>query len=200
MAKHRKPSTAPRRLAAGAATAAVLAAPVFTATSANATPMDVLIQRGIDAAVANPQQVVANPAAVLDQVLGTVASDTSPVETVTKQAAPTIGDKIVEAARSQIGTPYVWGGSQPGGFDCSGLTSWAYSQVGKSIPRTSQAQASEGMAVSNPLPGDIVSFYSGASHVGIFSGNGMVVHSPQSGDVVKEVSMDYMPVHNIVRF
>nr|WP_120492280.1 NlpC/P60 family protein [Corynebacterium lactis] len=116
------------------------------------------------------------------------------------QAAPQGGAAIVDAARSQIGTPYVWGGNQPGGFDCSGLTSWAYQQVGKSIPRTSQAQASSGTPVSTPQLGDIVSFYSGASHVGIFSGNGNIIHAPQSGDVVKEASMNYMPVHNIVRF
>lgn len=115
-------------------------------------------------------------------------------------AGNSAGERIVNAARSQMGTPYVWGGSQPGGFDCSGLTSWAYQQAGKTIPRTSQQQAANGMPVASPSLGDIVSFYAGATHVGIFSGNGNVIHAPQEGDVVKETPMNYMPVHNIVRY
>lgn len=114
--------------------------------------------------------------------------------------AQSAGQKALAAARSVIGAPYVYGANGPSAFDCSGLTSWAYQQVGKSIPRTSQAQASQGTAVSSPALGDIVSFYSGATHVGIFSGNGNVIHAPQSGDVVKEAPMNYMPVHNFVRF
>lgn len=118
----------------------------------------------------------------------------------TSPTLPTpVGQRIVDAARSQIGTPYAYGGSHPGGFDCSGLTSWAYSQVGKNIPRTSDAQAAQGQEVSTPQLGDIVAFYN-ASHVGIFSGNGNVIHSPQAGDVVKEAPMNYMPVYSIVRF
>ena len=119
-------------------------------------------------------------------------------------AAPAIstGQKIVDAARSQIGTPYVWGGTQPGGFDCSGLTSWSYSQVGKSIPRTSQAQANGGQSVGmgGKQLGDIIVFYPGATHVGIYSGNGNVIHAPQAGDVVHETSASYMPVNSYVRF
>ncbi len=117
-------------------------------------------------------------------------------------AAPAVstGQKIVDAARSQIGTPYVWGGTQPGGFDCSGLTSWSYQQVGKSIPRTSQAQASGGQQVGSPSLGDIIVFYPGATHVGIYSGNGNVIHAPQAGDVVHETSASYMPVNSYVRF
>lgn len=112
------------------------------------------------------------------------------------------GQRIVAAARSKIGSPYVWGAEGPNSFDCSGLTSWAYAQVGKSIPRTSQAQSSEGIQVSPgaELAGDIIAFYGGATHVGIYSGGGNVIHAPQSGDVVKEVPMSYMPYHNAVRF
>ena len=96
----------------------------------------------------------------------------------------------------------MWGGTQPGGFDCSGLTSWSYSQVGKSIPRTSQAQANGGQSVgmAGKRPGDIIVFYPGATHVGIYSGNGNVVHAPQAGDVVHETSASYMPVNSYVRF
>lgn len=112
------------------------------------------------------------------------------------------GQKIVDAARSKIGSPYVWGATGPDSFDCSGLTSWAYQQVGKSIPRTSQQQAASGQHVGRGAeqPGDIIAFYGGATHVGIYSGGGNVVHAPQSGDVVKEVPMSYMPYHSAVRF
>ncbi|MEJ6020465.1 C40 family peptidase [Corynebacterium sp. H113] len=117
---------------------------------------------------------------------------------------PSVGGQsgVVAAARSQIGTPYVWGGTQPGGFDCSGLTQWSYSQVGKSIPRTSQQQASSGapVAFGAKQPGDIISFYSGASHVGIYSGGENVIHAPTEGDVVQESPISYMPVNNVVRF
>ncbi|MBV7296250.1 C40 family peptidase [Corynebacterium sp. TAE3-ERU12] len=112
------------------------------------------------------------------------------------------GQRIVDAARSKIGSPYVWGATGPSSFDCSGLTSWAYSQVGKSIPRTSQAQASSGIPVARGAiaPGDIIAFYSGATHVGIYSGGNNVIHAPQAGDVVKEAPMNYMPYHSAVRY
>ncbi len=100
------------------------------------------------------------------------------------QAAPAQnnGQAIVDAARSKIGAPYGWGAVGPNAFDCSGLTSWAYNQVGKSIPRTSQAQAAQGtpVAYSDLRAGDIVAFYSGATHVGIYSGHGTVIHALNS--------------------
>lgn len=113
-----------------------------------------------------------------------------------------VGDSILAAARSKIGSPYVWGATGPNAFDCSGLTSWAYNQVGKKIPRTSYAQAAEGQKVAreNLQPGDIVVFYSGASHVGIYAGNGKVVHAVTQGTPLQESSMDNMPFHSAVRF
>ncbi|MEJ5928898.1 NlpC/P60 family protein [Corynebacterium sp. H128] len=112
------------------------------------------------------------------------------------------GQAIVDAARSKIGSPYVYGAAGPSAFDCSGLTSWAYSQVGKSIPRTSYAQAAEGTPVSRDQlqAGDIVAFYDGASHVGIYSGNGTVIHALNEGTPLSESPLDYMPYHSAVRF
>ena len=106
------------------------------------------------------------------------------------------------AAASKIGSPYVWGATGPNSFDCSGLTSWAYKQVGKDIPRTSQAQAASGTKISrNDLQaGDIVAFYSGASHVGIYTGHGTVIHATTEGKPLAETSMDYMPFHSAVRY
>lgn len=90
---------------------------------------------------------------------------------------------IVNAAYSQLGTPYVWGGTTPGvGLDCSGLTQYCHRVAGISIPRTSGPQGGGGKAVTNPQPGDIVC-YSG--HVGIYIGGGKMIHAPQPGDVVK---------------
>ena len=90
---------------------------------------------------------------------------------------------IVNAAYSQLGVPYVWGGTSPGsGLDCSGLTQYCHRVAGISIPRTSGPQGAGGKAVSNPLPGDIVC-YSG--HVGIYIGGGQMIHAPQPGDVVR---------------
>lgn len=119
-------------------------------------------------------------------------------------AAPTsnAGQAIVDAARSKIGSPYGWGATGPNAFDCSGLTSWAYQQVGKNIPRTSQAQASQGTQVSQHAmqPGDIIAYYGGASHVAIYAGNGMMIDALNSGSTVQERPVNYMPIHSVVRF
>lgn len=113
-----------------------------------------------------------------------------------------VGQRIADVAMSKVGSPYAWGATGPNAFDCSGLTSWAYKQVGKSIPRTSDAQAGSGQQVPlNALrPGDIVSYYGGASHVGIYVGNGKVVQALNSSSPVRVDDLHYMPVHNAVRF
>lgn len=113
-----------------------------------------------------------------------------------------MGQRIVDIARSKIGSPYAWGASGPNSFDCSGFTSWVYAQVGKHIPRTSQAQAGAGQRVSldQLQPGDIIAYYGGASHVGIYVGNGTIVDALQSGTPVGERPLHYMPIHSAVRF
>lgn len=94
-----------------------------------------------------------------------------------------VAQAIINAAYSQLGTPYVWGGTRPNaGLDCSGLTQYCHRVAGISIPRTSGPQGAGGRAVSNPQPGDIVC-YSG--HVGIYIGSGKMIHAPQPGDVVR---------------
>jgi cell wall-associated NlpC family hydrolase len=98
----------------------------------------------------------------------------------------------VQAARSQIGVPYQWGGSSPStGFDCSGLTSWAWAQAGRSIPRTSRAQyaGTRRVSLSELQPGDLVFYGSPIYHVGLYSGGGMMVDAPSSGRTVNERSI-----------
>jgi cell wall-associated NlpC family hydrolase len=88
---------------------------------------------------------------------------------------------LVRTAMSLIGAPYVWGGTSPSGFDCSGFTSYAYERIGIHIPRTADVQFAAGRPVAgDPLPGDLVFFQTydyGASHVGLYVGNGWFVNA-----------------------
>ena len=102
---------------------------------------------------------------------------------------PTI-QSIIDMAESFLGTPYVWGGTTPSGFDCSGFVQYIYGKNGYSITRTTYTQwANDGVRVSrnNLKPGDLVYFGSDGSpsHVGLYVGNGQMIHSPRTGDVVK---------------
>ena len=116
------------------------------------------------------------------------ASDAQP--TVTVVPPPSTHGNVVSIALSQVGTPYVWGGAAPGGFDCSGLVMWAYAQVGVSLPHSTYAQYAMGVPVSRDQlePGDLV-FFDGVGHVGIYIGGGEFVHAPHTGDVVKVSSL-----------
>ncbi|MFD9337914.1 NlpC/P60 family protein [Streptomyces sp. NPDC060028] len=107
----------------------------------------------------------------------------------------------VMAARSAVGRPYVWGSTGPSGFDCSGLMVWSYRQAGVSLPRTSQAQRYAGRRVplSEAQPGDLVTYRSDASHVGMYVGNGQVVHAPYPGARVRYDPVGMMPVSSVTR-
>ncbi|MGW8376548.1 NlpC/P60 family protein [Streptomyces sp. ODS28] len=98
------------------------------------------------------------------------------------------------AAKTKIGSPYVWGATGPSSFDCSGLTSWAYNQAGVSLPRTSQAQANVGTRISSESqlkPGDLVFFNSDLSHVGFYAGNGQMLHAPKPGASVRFEALEF---------
>lgn len=119
----------------------------------------------------------------------------------TRQAASSAGAQAaVDFAYGAIGTPYVYGGTTAAGYDCSGLTQAAWAAAGVSIPRTSYAQWSglQSVSTSNLQPGDIVVFY-GGSHVGLYVGDGQVIHSSRPGQPVSKVSMSTMPVSGAVR-
>jgi cell wall-associated NlpC family hydrolase len=98
-----------------------------------------------------------------------------------------IGVAALRAAASQLGKPYVWGAEGPSSYDCSGLTSWAFSHAGVTLPRSSSQQANVGTPVSwaDLQPGDLVFYYHPVSHVGIYAGNGVFINAPESGDVVR---------------
>jgi cell wall-associated NlpC family hydrolase len=122
---------------------------------------------------------------------GAVAPPAAPAPIVAGSGAAATA---VNAAMAQLGKPYVWAAAGPSSFDCSGLVQYAYAAAGVSLPHSSSGQASMGQAVSRDQlqPGDIIAFYSPVSHVGIYIGNGQMVHAPTSGDVVKVASIDVM--------
>lgn len=115
------------------------------------------------------------------------------------------GDRaaVVQAALTQIGSPYAWGGAAPGGFDCSGLVMWAYQQAGIALPHSSQALARGGQPVSlsELQPGDVLTFYSDASHAGIYVGDGMMIHSSTYGVPERVVPMNSSgPIYDARRY
>jgi cell wall-associated NlpC family hydrolase len=105
-------------------------------------------------------------------------------------APPNVHGGVVGIAMQYLGVPYVWGGSSPRGFDCSGLVAYVFAQIGVSLPHSSYAQFGMGtpVSISQLQAGDLV-FFTGASHVGIYIGGGQFIHAPHTGDVVKISSL-----------
>jgi cell wall-associated NlpC family hydrolase len=110
-------------------------------------------------------------------------------------------DKVLAFARAQIGKPYVWGATGPSSYDCSGLTAAAWKAAGVDLPRTTWDQVKVGtrVATADLLPGDLVFFYDDISHVGIYIGDGKMIHAPKPGTNVREESIFYMPIYGSVR-
>lgn len=107
----------------------------------------------------------------------------------------------VSAALSKVGSSYVFGTVGPNSFDCSGLMSYAYNQAGISLPRIASAQYGAGTRVSksNLQPGDLVFFYSPISHVGMYIGNGQIVHAANPRSGVNVTNLNYMPFAGATR-
>ncbi|MFH9860454.1 NlpC/P60 family protein [Streptomyces sp. NPDC017202] len=131
------------------------------------------------------------------------ATSTSP-STSTDSSYATKAERALAFARAQIGKPYVWGATGPDSYDCSGLTQAAWKAAGVSLPRVTYDQVNAGTTVSLSAaqPGDLVFFYADVTHVGIYIGNGMMIHAPKPGAYVREESIYYdgeSSIHSVVR-
>jgi cell wall-associated NlpC family hydrolase len=119
-------------------------------------------------------------------------------------AAPvnsSVAEQAIAFARKQLDKPYVWGATGPDSYDCSGLTQAAYKAAGIDLPRTTYDQVDVGTRVSEDdlQPGDLIFFYSDVSHVGLYIGDGEMIHAPHTGTVVKIAPITEMPFYGAVR-
>jgi cell wall-associated NlpC family hydrolase len=135
----------------------------------------------------------ANPAGSTLGALGTA--------TAAGAGGASVADAVIADAKSYLGTPYVWGGAAPGGFDCSGLVQYVYGKQGVSLPRTSQEQQNAGTSVTaaQAQPGDLVFFGTPAYHEGIYLGNGQMLEAPHTGANVRISAVDLSTVSSIRR-
>ncbi|MGF7234694.1 MAG: C40 family peptidase, partial [Frankia sp.] len=139
------------------------------------------------AVTAIPAPTAAAPPRTTTTAARTTATSLATVTTA--HSASSLGSQLVALAASHAGAPYVYGGSGPSSFDCSGLVQYIYHQLGRSIPRTAQAQYdfSTKIPQANAQPGDLI-FFGGTSsiyHVGIYAGGGMMWAAPHTGTVVQ---------------
>jgi peptidoglycan DL-endopeptidase CwlO len=145
--------------------------------------------------------------AMLDKVRAPILADVidraskgEPIPPIPTGSSKALG--AVRAALSQLGVRYVWGGASPKqGFDCSGLTMWAYKQVGIDLPHYGGDQWNAGVHVSRAdlEPGDLVFFYSDIHHMGMYIGDGKFVHAPHTGAVVQISDLSSRPLAGAVR-
>lgn len=121
--------------------------------------------------------------------------------TATADAPNSRAAAAVSYAYSKLGSPYVWGATGPNAFDCSGLVLASYRSAGVSLPRTTYAQIGAGQRISRSelLPGDLVFFYSGITHVGLYIGNGQMIHAPNPSAPVRVAPIDEMPFAGATR-
>ncbi|MBN1092355.1 C40 family peptidase [Blastococcus sp. TML/M2B] len=126
---------------------------------------------------------------------------TAPAPTATVAAPSGAAQVAVNTALAQVGDRYVYGAGGPDAFDCSGLTSFAYRAAGVSLPHSSRSQSQMGTPVSRGelQPGDLIFFYSPVSHVGMYIGNGQMVHASTESQPVKVASVDSMGSYNSAR-
>ncbi|GAA2435340.1 C40 family peptidase [Streptomyces glaucus] len=131
-------------------------------------------------------------------------SSSSPAPSASDSSYGTKAGKALAFARAQIGKPYVWGATGPGSYDCSGLTQAAWKAAGVTLPRTTYDQVNAGTTVplSQARPGDLVFFYDDVTHVGLYIGDGMMIHAPKPGAYVRKESVYYdgeSSIHSVVR-
>jgi len=149
------------------------------------------VRRGVVTTVAGLALVGGVGTTVPAQAASRDAGDDKSSTSFSKDELPDLnpGGAVLRIAASKAGTPYSYGATGPGAFDCSGFTQWVFHRVGKNLPRTSSAQAGAVRRVSagDARPGDLVFFTggSGVYHVGIYAGGGMLWHAPRPGEGVR---------------
>ena len=194
MAKHRKPSPLVPLLplvigatvgATGLLVGTAIAAPNAPVAAPRALPPVLLPLPPLSVASAAWYLTPLPPATPAITVTAAVEKPTA----FTVKATGTTGGlaaRVVSAAIAQQGTPYVYGGAAPGGFDCSGLVQYAFRTAGITLPRTAAAQSSIGrpVSVSQLQPGDLLFFYSPVDHVVMYVGNGKIAEASQPGSPV----------------
>lgn len=173
-----------------AVAATVALAPVRPTEAAPSQPQTV--------ALAGPAVVAIKSSDAAPAVHRILPPGSQPKPAATRRA----GSKAVWAALTRLGSPYVWAAAGPDAFDCSGLVVWAFEQAGVTLPHSSQALAAGGQPVQlNQIrPGDVISYYSEASHVGIYVGGGRIIHASTYGVPVAVVPMDNAPIYNVRRY
>ncbi|MDQ8704793.1 C40 family peptidase [Streptomyces sp. LHD-70] len=126
--------------------------------------------------------------------------DSGALEEITGKASSS-GKKAIKYATAQIGKPYEWGAEGPRSYDCSGLTSEAWISAGKTIPRTSQEQWKQlpRIDIEDMRPGDLIIYHEDASHVGMYIGDGAIVHAPRPGRDVTIAGAGSMKILGVVR-
>jgi murein DD-endopeptidase len=124
---------------------------------------------------------------------GSSVNNSTAASSRSKAVTGPIPDKVVAVATDQLGTPYRYGGSKPGGFDCSGLVEYSYAKAGLIVPRTSfeQYRAAQPIDISDAKPGDLLFFRYDRkiSHVGIYLGEDRFIHAPSTGKLVSVASL-----------
>ncbi|WP_298843876.1 C40 family peptidase [Clostridium sp.] len=145
-------------------------------------------------AVAARQYASANQVAV-KQVVQSQSTSVAPSITPSRGGSAPSGasaNALLSYASQFLGVPYVWGGTSPSGFDCSGFTQYVFAHFGVNLPRVSEAQQNVGTLISrgNLQPGDLVFFGSPAHHVGIYVGNGNMINAPHTGAVLRIQSLN----------
>jgi cell wall-associated NlpC family hydrolase len=188
-------------LAADQATSAQTAADEAEATAQHEYDDIAAQQTALESQIADYQAQYAALSAPQQQAVSRAhAGAAQPVPS--SVAAPSGAAQVaVNTALAQVGDPYVWGAGGPNAFDCSGLTQYAYSAAGISLPHSSSSQSTMGTPVSRDQlqPGDLVFFYSPVSHVGMYIGNGQMVHASTSGTPVQVAGLDSMGSYNSAR-
>ncbi|MGW4563641.1 C40 family peptidase [Streptomyces sp. NPDC004561] len=208
-APHMAPAEAPQVVAGGVGHRAAAEVAGFAPAASASSGTRAESSADPRAAKATVQRKLASARVLLAQL---TARQTAVEESAPQEAAGLAGgtsnltraEKAIAFARAQIGKPYVWGASGPGSYDCSGLTQAAWKSAGVALPRGTRDQAGAGSTVplADARPGDLVFFHDDIRHVGLCTGDGMMIHAPGPGTYVREESVYHdgeSTIHSVVR-